>query len=215
MKLLIVTLLLTPLMLTGCASFARRLEVSTVKQIQPNQTARAEAERLLGHPKETVTDPDGITTTRYFFHEFRRSTDASWHTRQEHPGDILFRTLTLRYNRSGVITKKLHDESITPIYRTNAWFFAGPALTPETIAFIKREETTERDLISKLGDPSSRTFESGGWPALVWFHVKTRQTSWRNPDVQRLIVLLDSQGIVRDSALVEHALSEFEPLTLH
>jgi hypothetical protein len=200
--------------LAGCAAYSRRLEVATVRKVQPHHTTRAEVEDLLGHPKETVTSANGISVARYFFREFRRSTDVSPHKRREHPGDILFRTLTLKYGALNVVEQKLHDESVTPVYRTNAWFFAGPALTPQTVTFIQRGITADREVTARLGEPGSRTFDGEGRTVLVWFNVKTRESTWRNPDVQRLVVYLDERGIVRDYVLVEHRLSEFDPFTL-
>lgn len=207
--------LLSVVAIAGCASFAKRLEVSTVSKIRVQRTTRAEVEQLLGKPRETVLGADGLTVARYFFREYRQSTDVSHFERRDHPGDIRFRSLTLKYGQSNVVEQKLHDESMTPIYRTNAWFFAGPILTPETVAFMKRDFTTEGDLVAKFGEPSSRTFDGEGRPVLVWFHVQTRETSWSDPDVQHLKVLLDERRVVRDYVLVEHALSEFEPFTLH
>jgi len=135
--------------------------------------------------------------------------------RREYPGDVLFRTLTLAYDGSNVVRRKLHDESMTPIYRTNAWFFAGRELTPQSIGFIQRHVTTEREVTAKFGESHSRTFDGDGRTVLLWFSLKTRETSWYNPNVQRLMVLLDERSVVRDYVLVEHALAEFEPLTLH
>jgi hypothetical protein len=215
MKALLLLVAIGSLALAGCASFNKRLEVSTVRKIRPQATTRADVEQLIGHPKETVTGANGITVARYFFKEFHRSTDVSWKNRRENPGDILFRTLTIAYNASNIVQRKLHDESVTPIYRTNAWFFAGPELKPETVGFIKRDATTGREAIEKLGEPSSRTFDGEGRTVLLWFNVKTRETTWSNPDVQRLMALLDERGTIHDYVLVEHALSEFEPLTLH
>ena len=210
-----VLVLLAVVAMAGCASFTRRLEVSTVSKIRVQQTTRDEVEQLFGKPKETVLGANGVTVARYFFREYRRSTDVSHFERRYHPGDIHFRALTVKYGKSNVVEQKLHDESMTPIYRTNAWFFAGPILTPETVAFVKRDFTNEGDLVARFGEPSSRTFDGEGRPVLVWFHVQTRETSWSDPDVQRLQVLLDERRIVRDYVLVEHALSEFEPFTLH
>src|ERR1051325_5111166 len=207
-----IALLLFAFVLAGCASFAKRLEVSTVAKIHPAQTARADVEKLLGRPKETVVSANGVTVARYFFHEFHRSTEASRQTRREHPGDVLFRTLTLKYGASNIVEQKLHDESITPIYRTNAWFFAGPVLTAEVMTFIKRGASIEQEVIARLGAPSSRTFDGEGRTVLVWFGLKARETAWSNPDIQRLVVYFDDRGIVRDYVLVENKLSQFDPL---
>ena len=199
----------------SCASYRRRLEVPTIARIKAQETTRAEVEELLGQPKETVTDANGITVVRYLFHEFRRSIDVSWHERRDHPGDILFRTVTLKYGTPSVVEQKLHDESVTPIYRTNAWFFAGPGLTPESVAFIKRDFTTEAEVLAKFGEPTARTFDGKSHPILLWFSVRTRETKWRDPNVQRLALVLSERRVVLDYELVEHALSDFEPLTLH
>ena len=200
---------------TSCASFAKRLEVSTVSKIQPGITTRAEVEARVGHPKETVLGSNGKTVVRYSFHEFHRSTDVSWNVRRFEPGQILFRTLTLKYGNSKIVEQKLHDQSVTPVRRTNAWFFAGPGLTPESTAFIKPDSTKEAEAVAKFGEPSSRTFDGEGRSVLIWFSVKTRETTWSDPDIQKLTLLLDESRVIRDFVLVEHAVSEFEPLTLH
>lgn len=208
-------LLALSLLLTGCASFAKRLEVQTVKKIQPHQSTRTEVEKIFGRPKESEIGPNGVTLVRYFFHEFHRSTDANWHNQRENPGEILFRTLTISYDPSNVVARKLHDESVTQIYRSNAWFHAGPPLTPNSILFVKQGVTAEADLRARLGEPASRTFEDSGLIMLLWFNIKTRETTWSNPTVQRLKVILDERNVVRNYVLVEHELAEFEPLTLH
>jgi len=201
--------------LVGCASFAKRLEVITVSKIQPTVTTRADVEQRLGHPKETVMGSNGKTVSRYFFREFQPSTEVSWNARRFEPGQILFRTLTLSYGTSNIVERKLHDQSITAIHRTNAWFSAGPGLTPESVAFIKPNSTTEADAVARFGQPSSRTFDGDGRSVLLWFGVKTRQDMWSDPDIQKLVLLLDERRIIREFVLVEHAESEFEPLTLH
>ena len=199
----------------GCASAKRRLEVDRVSKIVSGQTTRAEAENLLGHPKETVLGANGISVARYYFHEFQRSTDASRQERRRHPGDILFRTLTLKYSRAAVVERKLHDESMTPIHLTNAFYFAGPMLSEQSVTFITRDVTKEAEVVANLGEPSSRTFDGEGRDVLVWFSVRRREMSWNNPQMQKLMVLFDGRKIVRDYVLVEHAVSDSEPLTLH
>ena len=203
------------LLLMGCASYAKRLETGTVSKIQPAVTTRSEVEARFGHPKETVLNSKGKTVARYFFHEFQPSTDVSWNVRHFEPGQILFRTLTLKYGSSNIVEQKLHDQSLTPIHRTNAWFSAGPGLTPESVAFIKPDTTKEAEALARFGEPSSRTFDGEGRPVLIWFSVKTRQTSWSDPDIQKLVLVLDESRLIRDFVLVEHAVSEFGPLTLH
>ena len=202
-------------MLTGCTAFTKRLEVSSVSKIQPGKATRAEVEARFGRPKETVLGANGKTVARYFFHEFQPSTDVSWNVRRFEPGQILFRTLTLKYGSSNIVEQKLHDQSLTPVHHTNAWFSAGPGLTPESIAFIKTGSTTEAEAVARFGEPSSRTFDGDGKRVLIWFSVKTRQTTWSDPDIQKLKLLLDERRVVHDFVLVEHAVSEFEPLTLH
>jgi hypothetical protein len=211
----VLSLLAVALLLTSCASYAKRLEPGTVSRIEVATTTRAEVESRFGRPKETVTGANGKTVARYFFHEFDPSNDVSWNARRFEPGQILFRTLTLRYGTSGVVEQKQLDQSLTPVHRTNAWFYAGPGLAPESVAFLKARQTKEAELLAAFGRPSSRTFDGDSRPVLIWFSLKTRQTSWSDPDIQKLVVKLDEQRIIHDFVLVEHAIAEFEPLTLH
>jgi hypothetical protein len=195
------------LVLPGCAFYGKRLEVGTIKKIVPGKTTRAEVERLLGPPRAVIAT-NNVLLTRHFFHEIEPSRDASSHVRRWHPGDLLLRTLTVRYGPNDIVERKLHDESVTPIYRTNAWYFAGPSLSADTAAFIARGTTTEAELIHKLGEPGSRTFDVDGRVCLAWFSLKRRVRSWSDLPVQRLIVWLD-QGIVHNYLLDEYVLSAF------
>jgi hypothetical protein len=195
------------LLLPGCAFYGKRLEVGTVSKVVPGRTTRAEVERLLGPPK-AVTETHGLLLTRHFFHGIEPSRDASIYVRRWHPGNLLLRTLTVNYGTDNIVERKLHDESVTPVYRTNAWYFAGPPLSADSLAFIARGATTEPKLIRSLGEPASRTFDVNGRAWLVWFSLKGRVTNWSDLPVQRLLVRLD-QGIVQDHILDVYVLSSF------
>lgn len=202
--------------LAGCISMARRLEVSAVKQIVIGKTTEAEVERELGRPHERITSAGGFTVARYFFHEVHKSADVSRHVRREHPGDALFRTLTLGYGADKTVERKLHDESFTPVYRTNAWYFVGPVLTPESVSFIIRNVTMERELIRQLGVPTGRSFEPRGHTVLFWFHGHGRETRLASFETRKLITVLDTNSVVRDYVLVERPILEAtSPPSLH
>ncbi len=201
-------------LIVGCASFAKRLEAVTVSKIQPGSTTRPEVEQRLGVPSETVRGTNGTRVVRYFFHEFERSMDVSHHRRRFEPGLVLFRTLTLSYSPEEVVTRRLYDESLTPIYRTNAWFSAGPVLTSASTAFCQRGVTTHSEAVDRLGRPSSHTFDQTEGSVLVWFSLKTRQSNWSDPDIGKLIMRFDERGVLGDFTLVEHVRINLDPLAL-
>ena len=215
-RLLSTTALLVAVLCGGCISPARRLDVSAVEQIVVGQTTQADVERVFGPAHERITAAGDLMVARYFFDEIRKSADASWHVRHEHPGDILFRTLTVGYGANKIVARKLHDESLTPVYRTNAWYFVGPALEPESISFITRNVTVERDLVRRLGLPSGHTFDSHGQDVLFWFHGRGRENSFMSFELKKLIVTLGTNSIVRDYTLVEQPIPDADsPRTLH
>ena len=153
---------------------------------------------------------------RYFFDEIQETKDASRHAQREHPGDVLFRTLTLGYGANKIVKRKLHDESLTPVYRTNAWYFVGPILQPESISFITRNVTVERSLIRQFGTPSGRTFDSHGQDVLFWFQGRGRENSFMSFEGKKLIATLGTNSIVRDYLLVEQPTLDVDsPRTLH
>jgi hypothetical protein len=154
-----------------------------------------------------VTGSNDKTVARYFFRELHVSRDVSNYQRHEHPGDILFRTLSLRYGRGRVVEQKLHDESFTPIYRHNGWHVAGPDVAPENLLFIQKGKTTAANLIDHLGEPTSRTFDGAGVETLVWFSVKARQDRLRDAEVNRLVALMDERHVVQDYAVITHDLT--------
>ena len=190
----------------GCAFSARRLEVPAVAKIKVGSTTMTEVEKIFGRPNETVAGSDNKTVARYFFRELRVSHDVSPSERREHPGDILFRTLSLRYGPGPVIDQKLHDESLTPIYRHNGWYVAGPAVAPENLLFIHRNKTTAAELVDHLGEPTSRTLDNDGVETLIWFSVRARRDRLGDAEVQRLIVLMTDKHVVKDYAVVTHDL---------
>lgn len=190
----------------GCTSIARRLDVPAVAKIKVGTTTVTEVEKIFGRPNETVAGPDNQAVARYFFRELRLSRDVSRNERREHPGDILFRTLSLRYGPGRVIEQKLHDESVTPIRRYNGWYVAGPTVAPENLTFIQRNKTIAAELIEHLGEPASRTFDHDGTPMLIWFSVKARRDRLGDAEVQRLIVVMTDQQVVKDYAVVTHDL---------
>lgn len=166
----------------------------------------AEVEKIFGRPNETVVASNDKTVARYFFRELHLSRDVSSYQRHEHPGDILFRTLSLRYGPGPVIDQKLHDESLTPIYRHNGWYVAGPTVAPENLLFIHRNKTTAAELIDHLGEPTARTLDHDGAETLIWFSVKARRDRLGDAEVRRLIVRMDERRVVKDYAVVTHDL---------
>jgi hypothetical protein len=141
------------LLAAGCISTARRLEVAPVKKIVPNQTTIAEVEKTFGPPHERITGSNGKTLARYFFAEPRLNNDVDRLERRDHPADLLFRTLTLRYGPGLVIERKLHDESFRAILRYNARYVTGPELRPANLSFLRTRVTKKAELIERLGEP--------------------------------------------------------------
>jgi hypothetical protein len=211
MRRLILGLSLSLLLTGGCAVYDRRLEVDTVTRVRPGETTRKQVEKVLGPPREVVTLTNGFLA-RHYFHGLRPSRDASRHHRKWQPGELLFRTLTLRYDDRQLLVRKLHDESVTPVFRTNAWLFAGSALTTETTSFVARGVTTGQELIRRLGEPASRTFETNGLPQLVWMSARVREKAWGDAIVDAFVVTLDERGVVGDFEL-KHDPSLVHPFT--
>jgi hypothetical protein len=186
----------------GCASLSRRLEVSAVRKIAPGVTTTAQVEEMFGKPNEVITGSNGKSVARYFFRELRVNNDVRAYERREHPGDVLFRTLSLRYGAEGVIEQKLHDESVTPIYRYNQSYVAGPTLKPENLLFLRKDSTAAAELIYKLGEPTFWTLDTDGTHTLVWISAQARPDQMANAEFRRLVVLLNSSDVVRDYAIV-------------
>lgn len=195
------------LLAPGCASLARRLEVGTVTKIQAGVTRRADVEKLLGPPSETITGSDGKSVARYFFRELHKSSDVSWSERKEHPGDILFRTLSLCYGRSGsspVVEQKLHDESFTPIRRFNHLYTAGPTLTPEGLIPLRKGVSTGAEMIDLMGEPTSRTLDEEGRTILIWFSLQAVRERFGDVEVRQLVAVLNERHVLKDYVVIKH-----------
>jgi hypothetical protein len=182
---------------------ARRLDVSSVKQIVVGQTTMPEVEKRFGRPQQKVTGANGTTVARYIFREPRINNHVDPEERRDHPGDVIFRTLTLLYGPSPVIQRKVHDESITAVRRYNGWYVAGASVLPENLGFLHKSETTKAELVDHLGEPTSRSFDNDGSEILVWLSFKGRRDSLANAEVRHLMVLLTEKLIVKDFAVVE------------
>ncbi|HWN96773.1 MAG TPA: hypothetical protein VNT99_17220 [Methylomirabilota bacterium] len=188
--------------LMGCASSARRLEVAAVSKIKVGVSTTAQVEEIFGRPSHTVIGPNEKSVARYYFRQYRVVNDVRALERQEHPGDILFRTLSVRYGPSRVIEQKLHDESVTPVRSYNDTFIAGPTLMPENINFIKENMTTKAELIDHLGEPTSQTFDFDGVPTLIWVSAKSRRLI--DAEARQLVVLLNERQVVKGYAIILH-----------
>ena len=184
-------ILVTALLLsfaTGCQIPAHRLEVAPVKTIVPGSTTRSVIENKFGQPSETMTSPSGNMVARYFFHNFIASTEASISHRWDNPGTVLFRTLTLLYDTNGIVLRKLHDESMTPVRRSRShWIEGGPNLDPQELTLIKTNETRGADLVARLGEPLSRSLNTDGSPLLIWFYGRDRLDRMGMPEGKKLI----------------------------
>jgi hypothetical protein len=195
-------ILLLSATLVGCISNARRLDVPSVAKIKVGATTTAEVEEMFGRPSETMIGPNERAVARYYFREFRAANDVRAYERHEHPGDILFRTLTLRYGPERIVEQKLHDESVTPIHRLNEWFSAGPTLLPENMNFMRKGATIKAEVIDRLGEPTSQTLDAQGLPVLIWVGGRVRRDRLANAEVRQLIVLLDERAVVKDYAIL-------------
>lgn len=192
---------------SGCASYARRLEVGTVKKVQAGVTHRAEVEKLLGPPSETITGSNGKSVARYFFRELHKSGDVSLYERKEHPGDILFRTLSLRYGSSGsspVVEQRLHDESVTAIRRFNHLYTAGPTLTPEALVPLRKNVSTAAEMIELMGEPTSRTFDEEGREILIWLSLQAVRERFGDVEVRQLVAFMGEHHVLKDYVVIMH-----------
>jgi hypothetical protein len=203
---LLFILMVCGLAATGCQTKARRLEVAPVRKIVPGQTTMAEVEKAFGAPHERLTGSNGKTVARYFFGEPRLNNHVSRTERNNHPVDLVLRTLTLSYGSNLVIERKLHDESVTPVLRVNSRFNAGPGLRPANLNFLRRGETKKSELIEKLGEPTSTTFTPGGAPLLIWFSASYHADFVVDKEARRLIVELNNNSAVEDFIVADNDL---------
>jgi hypothetical protein len=186
----------------GCVSSPARLDVAPVKAIQPGNTV-AEVEKVFGPAPTKVSGANGKIVSRYIYREIQRSEDSSQYERHWRPGFLLIRTLSILYNSQGLVEKKLHDESVTPIQRTHESVEAGPLLRPDEPASIRKGETTAAELIRRYGEPMMRTLDEQGRTCLYWFYLKDRIDRLGVPVGRQLIAVLDEQQRVVETALVE------------
>jgi len=183
---------------------AYRLDVANVRKIVPGTSTRAEVERIFGQPDETLSGADGKLVARYYYRQPIVSTEASRVQRHDHPGDLLLRTLTVRYNSSGTVERKLHDESITPVRRSDSgWVEIGPDLDPAAVSRIEKGKTTAAELLAQLREPASQTLDVTGARLLVWFYYKDRLDRLGQPVARELLVVLNDKGAVADYVLRE------------
>lgn len=164
--------------------------------------AREDIERRLGPPAEVVTGSNGKSVADYYFHEYRRSEDSSRYTRYQNPGSVLYRTVSLLDDNRGVMERKVHDESITPLRRDwNQWIEIGPSLTAQTLNIAKGGDTAET-LTRRFGEPISRGLDPHGHTVLRWYNARGRVDRLGEFRSKLLTVVLEN-GVVTDFALSE------------
>lgn len=191
------------LIVAGCSTPARRLDVAPVRQIVPGNSTVQQVEEIFGPPPVKLTGANGKTVARYFHRTMFRSEEASRYERHWRPGELRVRTLSVLYSPAGLVEKKLHDESITPVHRSRDWLEAGPMLRPDEPAYIKRQLTSADDLIKRYGEPTSRALDTDGRTCLIWLYLKDRTDRLGQPVGRMLVVILDDQNLVLDHTLLE------------
>jgi len=206
--LLAVPFCLLLILFTGCASSGRRLEVSAVRQIKIGSSTVADVEKLFGRPAESVAGSDQQTVARYFYRRMNLNNDVRASERQEHPADILFRTLSLRFGPDQVIAQKLHDEIVIPVLCYSKWLHIGPAIGPDILGRIRKGVSTDVELVEILGEPTSRTFETDGKALLIWVSIQKRADGFHAIEARRLVVKLDDKRVVREYAVVSEDMDQ-------
>jgi hypothetical protein len=182
------------ILVSGCYSPARRLDVSAVKPITIGMT-RAEVERRLGEPREIQKGSNGAVVARYFFHEFHHSEEASRYGRFHNPGELLYRTLTVLYSANGLVEKKLHDESISSFHREwNGWVELGPPLTSKDFHITKGSDTG-KSLLERFGEPTVRTLNPNGQLVWQWLYFRGRPDRLGQPFARLLTVTFESDVV--------------------
>jgi hypothetical protein len=182
-------------LMIGCTSVARRLDVSTARQVQPGMHYR-EVEQMLRAPDEVVRSADQKVVVRYFFTQFLVSNQASAYQQLDKPGDMLVRMLTLQYDEKGTVRRKIHDETVNPVRRLHTgWYEFGPLLETNTVS-IQPKSDTAADVIKRFGEPISRSLDSDGNDVLIWYYFRERPDYLGQAVARRLTVSLDAAGQV-------------------
>lgn len=187
----------------GCSTSARRLDVAPVRQIVPGTTTVKEVEGIFGPAPVKLTGANGKTVARYFHRTVFRSEEASRYERYWRPAELRVRTLSVLYGPNGIVEKKLHDESVTPVHRSREWLESGPMLRPDEPAYIKRQLTSADDLIKRYGEPTSRALDTEGRTCLMWLYLKDRTDRLGQPVGRMLLAVLDEQNMVLDHTMLE------------
>jgi hypothetical protein len=165
-------------------------------------TSRAEVQKKFGAPRSSETGPGGYTVDHYSSGEFVPSQEASLHNQRHTPGQLLVRSLSVLYDASGLVAKKLHDESLTDIRQEIGWIEIGPPLDDQATAQAQ-PQTSGEQLRRRLGEPLQRRLGPDGRIILVWLYLRDRGDRPTESDCRVLEVKLDEQNRVIESSLKE------------
>lgn len=189
------TALLIVIVIAGCASPAHKLEVAAVKKLTLGMQ-RSAVERQFGPPLHTYSGPAGYTMAYYEFGQPVIVTGPS-------PDHFMLRSLSLLYGADGVLVKKLHDESKTPVQRQRDFFEVGPRLDGPDVSRAIRPNDTVEQLKMHFGEPSTRALTSRGHIQLIWYYYKRRYDRLGLPENRMLTVLLNEENRVANYELQE------------
>ena len=112
---------------------------------------------------------------------------------------IFFRSLSVLYDRSGVVEKVVHYESNSTVHEGVTGLTLGSP-TRQT-NWIKKGETTANYIMGLRGPPDLKHLLPDGKVALEWVYAKRLRGNPLNVDTERFDLLVNEQGVVIDYRL--------------
>jgi len=196
----LILLLALSLLLAGCAS--SKITPSALSEIVPGQTTRGEIEKHFGRPRRTTSGSSQKTVADYL-EQLELLPSGS----QEYM--ITLRSLSVLYDRNGVVEKFVHHESSKPVVRTVHGKAVGSPVPRAN--WIKKGETTANDVITLCGPPDFKTLTPGGDLLLGWNYAQQTRGNYTSYGVETFLVLVDENRIVRDYEIRDATLPQMRP----
>ena len=185
----------------GCASNPE-LTRAKLPEFTEGKSTLVEVVQRLGQPTFRFQDASGRLLLRYFDSEHEMTPEGQlrgW--RAGNPGMLRVRVVSFLFGSDLVLLAQLNSYNVLPVEGGLDGVRAGRALTPSLTVGWRLNETSERDLVAQLGDPTVQMLTSQRDLVLVWLHIEwpTPRSTQRRTDA--LAVRLTEDGKLAEYSL--------------
>lgn len=200
----ILGLLCLVVLFNGCSTPPGYLGYTKLPEFEDGKTTLQEVLSKMPAPSAGMRDPTGHTLThwREALIEATPTGRLAGATVSE-PIMVRCRNVSLHFDERGVLLRHLVSVALIPGRGNVSEMAFGPDIGPNELAWIKPGQTTEAELVQRLGPPAGQILTFADDLDLLWQWGSKRNDEFSRWERRALMVTLDGQGLVQGSRAID------------